>query len=167
MASTEDRVYTEADRDRVCKLWLQGITVVGIAEAMGTNKNQMSGLLSRMIARGRIQRRGSPVTKRELYGPPKPPPVRVARSGSGVLVAAKAVAVAPQPVAQAVLPMRLPEPARITTRYSHCQFIKSKDRPWKFCDNPAVVKVAFNGAVVSDAWCNKCYNRVYSTRYAA
>jgi GcrA cell cycle regulator len=135
---------------RLETLWLEGHSMTKIGIAMGVTKNAVAGRVHRL----HLPPRQSPIGFRNA----KPKSPRRAR----IIPAppSRTLPILPS-IKSVVIPMTPPAPP-LKSSFPHCQFIRSKGRPWIWCDKPAVVTVK-GGRVASDAYCEACYARVYTS----
>ena len=135
---------------RLETLWLAGYSARVIGEMMQKTKNMVVGRAHRL----QLPPRPSPVKERGSGERPKRQPLRAPVQ---TLPKLASVAAPVRQVAPMTAPAPAPKPAApVVPRYPHCQFIKSKGRPWVWCDKPAE----------TGTYCRACYDRVY-TRQAA
>lgn len=155
-----------APRDQQLEtLWIAGHSTAEIGRRMNTTKNAVVGRAHRLKLTPRpaaVMNTNAPSGKKRrrperVYGPPPPPPPLPA--GRVTLPKLVSVPVAPPPA-----PKPAPVPVR-STRFKSCQFIRSNQRPWLFCEAPAVEILTEAGKTI-DAWCAKCFDVVYQRRAA-
>lgn len=163
MSNADDKKWTDDERERIAKMRADGFSIGKMAEVFNVRKNMMSGVVARMVKAGWFPAKANPIGS--LYGPPLDPKTlkRRNRAKPTIIVDEDGVEIISMPRYRIryrhplVVPLPPAPPAKleISTRYEHCQFITSRNPPWKFCDAPAIVMPK------SRDWCVKCYGKVY------
>jgi GcrA cell cycle regulator len=136
---------------RLETLWLAGHSMTKIGEMMGVTKNAVAGRTHRL----NLPPRPSPIPFRNA----KPKAPRSAR----IIPAPPTRTLPVLPSIQSVVIPMIPPAPTLKSSFPHCQFIKSANRPWIWCDKPAVVTMR-GGRVASEAYCQACYGRVYTSQ---
>ncbi len=134
---SSDRIWTDAERNLIKQLRAEGVSVLQIGVRLRASKNQISGQLARMAARGEIQPMPSPI--KPLYGPPRSPGSqwkRKAREAKPPKPKKIVIRKPPPPLKVKPAPVFVVVDNGPFVSQGPCQFIMSYGRPWKFCDAP-------------------------------